>query len=348
MKRILPSNKKIWFASVIAVTLVTSIILTGCSSDDTTGTIKFYDEPTEEFTVPADMNELPLSSKQVKEIKSIIKNVAKWTDDHYVDRVLFYFDGEFKFSDSDVVYYFSYEHSVIYYDHYYGRVTEEGMGYIKQIQCGTAPTDGNADAVRAALKDKIAKLRAVRFDEEHPYFYASKFDGTIIDPIWYPSFADFMDDCRFVVYGRLTSIEQEIDEEYVYEHADEYHDDIVPPFSLVETHSILTFEVEDVILGDFDDETVTANEASYIYEHTLYCSNLYFDRQIGDHFVLFLLRPTGGGPGYVTSDAFSYMYVKNGVCSVPSSSYLDGLDGFIIDDSTTYDELCNLLRAFIQ
>lgn len=103
------------------------------------GTIKFYYEPTKEFTEPVGEGLLSLnnhgeSQEIIKELKAIITNVDEWVDDYTADRdMTFYFNGEIQFSDSDTVYYFSYEYRVIYYDHYYAEITEDEMQYIRHI-----------------------------------------------------------------------------------------------------------------------------------------------------------------------------------------------------------------------
>lgn len=103
------------------------------SNEDTAGTIKFYSETTKEFTEPVSTTSIELSKEQEKEIKRILKNVKEWTDDHSVNRLAYYFDGEFTLSDSEFVYYFTYEYNVIYYDHYYAEIGTEEMEYIKSI-----------------------------------------------------------------------------------------------------------------------------------------------------------------------------------------------------------------------
>ncbi len=116
--------------------LVCIVGLVGCSNTsngDTTGTIKFYSEATKEFTDPVSTTSIELSKEQEKEIKRILKNVKEWTDDHSVDRFAYYFDGEFTLSDSEFVYYFTYEYNVIYYDHYYAEIGAEEMEFIKNI-----------------------------------------------------------------------------------------------------------------------------------------------------------------------------------------------------------------------
>lgn len=117
--------------------LVCVVGLVGCSNpanEDSTGTITFYSEATKEFTAPVSATSLELSKTQEKEIKKILNTVTEWVDDHSVDRLAYYFDGEFQLSDSAFVYYFTYEYNVIYYDHYIGQVTAEEMQFIKNIQ----------------------------------------------------------------------------------------------------------------------------------------------------------------------------------------------------------------------
>ena len=57
----------------------------------------------------------------------------EWTDDHSVDRLEYYFDGDFQFSDREYTYYFTYEYNVIYYDHYYAEIPAEDMQHIKDL-----------------------------------------------------------------------------------------------------------------------------------------------------------------------------------------------------------------------
>ena len=104
-----------------------------CSSEDITGTIKFYTESTLERTEPVLANFVELSKDQIKEIQKVLNGVKSWTDDSVVDRLTYYFDGEFQLSDSGYLYYFSYEYNVIYYDHYFAVVTEEQMQSIKNM-----------------------------------------------------------------------------------------------------------------------------------------------------------------------------------------------------------------------
>ncbi len=113
--------------------LVCVLGLVGCSDKDTTGTIKFYSEPTKEFTDPVSATSFELSKDQIGKIKKVLDNVEEWVDDNLVNRLEYYFDGEFQLSDREFVYYFAYENNVIYYDHCIGKVGAEEMQVIKSI-----------------------------------------------------------------------------------------------------------------------------------------------------------------------------------------------------------------------
>lgn len=120
----------------LILVLVFVCVSDGCADatiEDVTGTIKFYSEPTLEKTSPISATSVELSKEQIKGIKKILKNVKEWEDDSTVDRMEYYFDGEFKLSDSEFVYYFSYKYNIIYYDHYTGQITAEEMQFIKSI-----------------------------------------------------------------------------------------------------------------------------------------------------------------------------------------------------------------------
>jgi len=110
-------------------------LLNDCSSGKETdvGTINFYSEPTREGTEPEIVSSLELTIEQERKIKRIIDNVKEWTDDHSVDRLAYYYDGEIKLSGREFIYYFTYEYNVVYYDHYFAEISENDMNYIKSI-----------------------------------------------------------------------------------------------------------------------------------------------------------------------------------------------------------------------
>lgn len=85
------------------------------------------------LTPPASSVSVDLSRQQIRGIRSSLDTVSEWVDDHSVDRLSYYFDGEFSFSHSDAVYYFSYECNVIYYDHYFAEISAEEMQFIQDI-----------------------------------------------------------------------------------------------------------------------------------------------------------------------------------------------------------------------
>lgn len=119
-----------------ALALVCMLGLVSCSntsSEDATGTITFYSEAVKEFTDPISAVSIELSKEQAGKIEAILNNIQTWIDDSLTDRLAFYFDGEFKLSSSEFVYYFSYEHNVIYYDHYFSEIATEEMQFIKDL-----------------------------------------------------------------------------------------------------------------------------------------------------------------------------------------------------------------------
>lgn len=117
--------------------LLSLVLAVGCAApsekDPVTGTIRFYSEPTLEFTAPLSQTSVELSPEQGKALRAAIDGVDEWIDDHAVNRLAYYFDGEFTLSDSEAVYYFSYEYNVIYYDHYIAQITAEQMQYIQGL-----------------------------------------------------------------------------------------------------------------------------------------------------------------------------------------------------------------------
>ena len=126
---------KKFIALVLALVCVLGLV--GCSNtsnEDIIGTMKFYSEATKESTDPVSATSKELSKEQIVEIKAILDNVEDWVDDHAVNRSEYYFDGEFTLSDSEFVYYFTYEYDVIYYDHNIGKITAEEMQFIKNIE----------------------------------------------------------------------------------------------------------------------------------------------------------------------------------------------------------------------
>ena len=119
--------------TALLLALIFVLSLPACSDDDTTGVATFYSDSTLERNEPTSSVDVELSEEQVKRIKRIIKSVRNPTDDAACDRLEFYFDCEIKFSDSEFVYYFSYKYQVVYYDHYFGGISEEDVKYLGEL-----------------------------------------------------------------------------------------------------------------------------------------------------------------------------------------------------------------------
>lgn len=97
------------------------------------GTISFYAEPTREGTEPVVVNALSISKKQAEELRELLDHVDVWISDALVDRLAYYFDGHIEFAGDKNLYYFTYEHNVIYYNRQFAEVPAEDMQYIKDI-----------------------------------------------------------------------------------------------------------------------------------------------------------------------------------------------------------------------
>ena len=116
---------------LLALTFILSLF--GCSEEDATGVATFYSDSTLERNEPTSSVDVELSKDQVKRIKKIIKSVRNPTDDAACNRLEFYFDCEIKFSDSEFVYYFSYKYQVVYYDLYFGGISEEDVKFLMEL-----------------------------------------------------------------------------------------------------------------------------------------------------------------------------------------------------------------------
>lgn len=105
----------------------------GWISGEDNGYAAFYDEPTEEFTIPSGSRPVELTAEQSGRLRDIIDSVEHWTDDHLTDRVKFFFDGELHLPADERVYYFCDEYDAIYYEHYFTRLSAEDMDFIMSI-----------------------------------------------------------------------------------------------------------------------------------------------------------------------------------------------------------------------
>lgn len=176
---------------ILAITLTLVMLLaalTGCMAEDITGTITFYSEATLEKNEPVSDTSFELSKEQVKAIKKIIKNVKDWTDDCAVDRLPLYFDGEIKFSDSEFVYYFSYDSRVIYYDHYFSVISDDEMQEIKDIRKGEEGEQnpsGKRLPITLTIAETLPSCVAFEYKDEKPYcFYAYDTEGHLYRVLW--------------------------------------------------------------------------------------------------------------------------------------------------------------------
>lgn len=98
--------------------------------DEPAETITFYPAPIIDaqcFDGAKAGTSAALSEEQADELSRILGDAGGWTDDWIVDRAPFSFDGEFALAGGDFTYYFGDEHNVIYYDHYFTKISEAEM-----------------------------------------------------------------------------------------------------------------------------------------------------------------------------------------------------------------------------
>ena len=139
--------------------------------DEVAGNMTFYEEPVKEAqngtgTVTVCLSR-DLNEEQADKLKDILDDVDEWVDDRSVDRLAYYFDGDFELSDREHSYYFTYEYNVIYYDHYYAEIPAEDMQYIKDLgtECVELP-----DIERTEDPKKYPDTNIVPgFDLDEPY-----------------------------------------------------------------------------------------------------------------------------------------------------------------------------------
>lgn len=104
------------------------------------GNMIFYFEPIEEAP-SVNENEIwnvgcqgkELNQEKADKLRAILDSVDEWHDDSLIDRLAYYYDGEFIFIESEMKYYFSYDSNIIFYDHYFAEISTEDMEYIKSI-----------------------------------------------------------------------------------------------------------------------------------------------------------------------------------------------------------------------
>lgn len=129
--------------TVYAITLKTpadeiqTVVFYDKCQNDVAGTVTFYTDPIKEaqnskepVTVRCCVE---LNEEHASEINRILDRAYNWTDDRLVDRLPYYFDGNFELADREDIYYFTYEYNVIYYDHYFAEISDEDMKYIRDL-----------------------------------------------------------------------------------------------------------------------------------------------------------------------------------------------------------------------
>lgn len=155
------------------------------------GTAVFYDGSVNEAQASEKSitvgHSVELTQEQADKLKAVVDNVDEWTDDHTVDRLAYWFDGHFEFADRKFEYYFTDQHNVIYYDHYFSEISEDDMRFIMELKPGSsekpseesgeeAPFYVISDGKRVAPHVEFAYSREWT---EHGWLYADGVDWSI-------------------------------------------------------------------------------------------------------------------------------------------------------------------------
>ena len=148
------------------------------------GTAVFYDGPVKEAQASKRSitvgHSIELTQVQADTLKAVVDNVEEWTDDHMVDRLAYWFDGHFELADREFEYYFTDQHNVVYYDHYFAEIPEDDMRFIMELNFGGSekPSEGSGeDAPFYVISDGKRVAPHVEFAysrewTEHGWLYA--------------------------------------------------------------------------------------------------------------------------------------------------------------------------------
>ena len=121
--------------TLFLISLILLLLLSGCGSGllrfNGAGFVSYYDSPTPEFRKPDAALTRELSARQIRAVSGVIRSIPEWNDDKAVNRAPFTFDGELRLYDT--TYYFSYDSGIIYYNHFYGRITPEQAARIRGL-----------------------------------------------------------------------------------------------------------------------------------------------------------------------------------------------------------------------
>lgn len=161
------------------------------------GTAVFYDGPVKEAQASERSimvgRSIELTREQADKLKAVVDNVDEWTDDNMVDRLAYWFDGHFEFADREFEYYFTYQHNVIYYDHYFAEISEEDMRFIMELNPGGSEklSEGSGEDVPLyVISDGKCVAPRMEFAysrewTEHGWLYADGVDWSMDLPQMY-------------------------------------------------------------------------------------------------------------------------------------------------------------------
>lgn len=129
--------------------LLPTVLCAGCAVENLSGSIRFYNAPTRENEPATVQHEVTLTPEEARQLRTHLDSVDEWTDDRTVDRLAYSFDGDFTLSDSEWLYYFTDEYSIVYYDHYFAEVPGEMLTLLRKLR----PSQGRSGSGKGRTYD---------------------------------------------------------------------------------------------------------------------------------------------------------------------------------------------------
>lgn len=131
------NDMKRFFAVLLCT--CTLFCLAGCSSyplkNRGAASVTFYDEPHEEESAfdqagwYGQWSSLTIKYSDALTLRRYVNSIRDWQDDNAVGRLPFTFVGQFEVLNNDHTYFFT-EDGTVYFDHYYGRLSDKGLEFL--------------------------------------------------------------------------------------------------------------------------------------------------------------------------------------------------------------------------
>ena len=142
------NDMKRFFAVLLCT--CTLFCLAGCSSyplkNRGAASVTFYDEPHEEESAfdqagwYGQWSSLTIKYSDALTLRRYVNSIRDWQDDNAVGRLPFTFVGQFEVLNNDHTYFFT-EDGTVYFDHYYGRLSDKGLEFLLSFREAAAEAE---------------------------------------------------------------------------------------------------------------------------------------------------------------------------------------------------------------